>query len=142
MEQIAHIVKSSSKMFQNAFVDYSNLRNEFSSFGLVNLSCLFSKSTAQAITNEIHQLVNTHLRRNDFLSKHTETPRNLNTVSEKNITENSVTIPKIYYSAEIKYRFSQIAGEVIHDLPWTGKRYVPNQLSEKHDTHGWRWDDY
>ncbi len=142
MEQATFTVKPSSNLHENIFVDYPNLRNKLSYFGLVDISCLFSKSITEAIINEMHQLVKTHHRRNDFLSKHTETPRNLNTVSEAAITNNSIVIPKIYYSPEIKYMLSQIAGEIIHDLPWTGERYVLNQLSEQNDTHGWHWDDY
>ena len=123
--------------------NYSEFRHQLISSGLVDVTSLFSEEIVHNLTAEMQILMKQHARRNDFLSQHTDlTPRNLNTVSEKIITENGNFIPNFYFSERTKYKLSQIAGEIVHDLPWSGERYVLNQLLNQNDTHGWHWDDY
>lgn len=110
--------------------------------GIADITSCFNQEIIRLLTNETRSIFEKKSKRKDFFSTHTNTPRNMFTVSEADISDSSQIIKEFYYSDELKKFLSELAIEKINDLPWTGERYVINGLINNDDTHGWHWDDY
>jgi hypothetical protein len=110
--------------------------------GMLNITNFFNRAITQCLINESVRIFCKKLKRKDFLSEHTLTPRHMSTVSEEDIAKNSQLIKNFYYSRNLISLLSELAGEKLDYLPWTGERFVLNGLINNQDTHGWHWDDY
>jgi L-lysine 4-chlorinase len=110
--------------------------------GLTDITSCFDQEMLVALKKETLSVFGANSKRRDFVSKHTDTPRNMFTVSEVDITRVSQVIKDFYYSTELMNFLSELAMEKVNCLPWEGERYVINGLIHNKDTHGWHWDDY
>lgn len=110
--------------------------------GIVEITSCFTQGIIRTLSNETRSIFHIKSKRKDFLSAHTNTPRNMSTVSECDITDTSKLIKNFYYSKELLKLLSEIASEKVDFLHWSGERYVINGLIHNDDTHGWHWDDY
>lgn len=122
--------------------DINYYHDTLKKYGIVNITDCFDHELIRMMTSETHRIFDLKSKRKDFISQHTQTPRHMCVVSECEITEESKIITDFYYSEEVLALLSNIAGEDINYLPWTGERYVINGLINERDTHGWHWDDY
>jgi len=118
-------------------------KEEFESFNVVDITRFFDPNFIESLTQDTMSTYNRRQSRKDFRMKQTEnTPRNMFTVSEGSVHEESKLIPDFYSSNEVLEFISKITSSKVMRLPWKGERYVINGLSEEKDTHGWHWDDY
>jgi len=123
--------------------EINSAREDFEKFNVVDITSFFDDKFRDDLTVDTISTYRNKQSRKDFLMKQTEnTPRNMFSVSEKNIEEESKIIPSFYASNEVSEFISKITSSKPMRLPWKGERYVINGLSEKKDTHGWHWDDY
>lgn len=110
---------------------------------IVNLTRFFNSQFVSELIEDTITVYKNRLQRRDFLMKQTEnTPRNMFSVPERAVTEESRLIAQFYNAESVAAFISEVTQEETRTLPWTGERYVINGLAQSDDTHGWHWDDY
>lgn len=139
-------INASEKKYLDEFyltaLDIKSYKAYLDFYGMVNITSFFSEGIIQCLIKESFEIFHKKLKRKDFVSKHTLTPRHMSTVSEEEIEKESEIIQYFYYSKQLVALLNELAGEKLDYLPWTGERFVLNGLINNQDTHGWHWDDY
>ncbi|APE36859.1 hypothetical protein BOX37_26300 [Nocardia mangyaensis] len=118
-------------------------RREVDRQGCVVVSELFGAPLRDAVASEAVRLAGALGVRRDLEFAETGfSPRRMCNVTQGQIIERGVVIPRMYESAALLDAVSSVVGEPVFPCPYQPERFVITRLEQPGDTHGWHWDDY
>ncbi len=118
-------------------------RRQYSYLGHAKVSFLVPPSVKDAIATEVNAVIEAAGVRRDLEIEQTDnSPRRMRNVGQKDISEISTVIPRIYSALPLLQGMSAVANEPVHPCPWEPEQFVITCLEKDGDTHGWHWDDY
>lgn len=130
-----------SEQFDNA--ELAARSQQFRREGYVKLREIVPDTLFEAISTEVHRLLDLHAHRIDVNLRETEnSPRYMSTVSSDSILRDSSLIPAVYHSPALMEFLSSVARQRVLPCPWDGEKYAILKQHKKGDTHGWHWGDF